>query len=632
VARRRQREAQPRPPRRAVAQPALAHGRPWLPVVLVLASAAVFLGLLSAEWVFDDMTLAFDTDLGRWSVWGLLAQGLHEHPVRGVTLLLDYTLFGSSPAAFRAHNIVWHAIATLLLYTTVRKLSGRVLLAFFAALVFAVHPAHVEAVATAWHRKEPLCLAFSLASFLSYMRFIEASGRDRWWWLVAALVSLYLALASKQVAVALPPSLLVYEWLFVPPAQRFLFRKPLYVIGVGAAAAALVVTYLVTAGYFSQLDQIITLDGYRGEATTYTVALTSARMFWRYLYILAFPIGLCPDYLVPLSRSLTSPVTALAWLGFVAVIVGGMISARRWPLFAFGLAWFVIHFLPISNLIPSTYLLADRYLYVPSAGFCLALACLGAGLFDRLRERWGAPRATWVTGALGGLLILGYAGQTISYTNRWQSNLTLMSYTLETCNPHSHRAHTYLGIERAKLADPRGAERYFARAIELSERPNPFAHVNRGSVRLALKNYRGAAADFSLAIDAGLDSAPNYYKLGNSYFNLQRFSDAIEQYDTALEHDPSLAEAYRERALCHANLGRTALADADTARALELRPDWTVPALLELAESQRRLGDVEAEIQYLSRAARSGSSRAVERLKQRGARTGDVRFFRALVE
>jgi tetratricopeptide (TPR) repeat protein len=582
---------------------------------LLVASVGVFAGLLTSEFTFDDQRFVFrEAQLLRPSVFEVLARGFNGHPIRMVTLLFDLTLFGPSPFAIHLHNLFWHAASVLLLYWTVLRLSGRVLLAFFTALLFAVHPIHVEAVASAWNRKEPLCLAFSLLSFLAYMRFIETTDRGRWGWLLGSLLSLYLALASKQIAIVLPISFVAYELLLVPPERRFLTRRPAILAGAAAVAGAVGALYVFTGGYFTDLDKVMTLAGYSGEATHYSIALTSARMFWRYLALLVAPVGLCPDHVVPLSQSLLEPVTLLSWLGLLPLVGGLLLSIRRWPLFAFGASWLLIHYLPVSNLLPSAYLLADRYMYVPSAGFCLAVVCLAVALHGRARQRWGS--SVWVPAvAIASVLLVVFAAQTLAYTAVWHSNPVLMGYTLRECNPDSFRARLALGDHSARQGDHREADRYFGEAVERLPR-SAAARFGRASARMALGDFAGAAEDYVVGLETDRGYPEAHYNLGKALFELGRSREAIGEFNRALQMKPDFAEAFNERGLAHASLGQYDAADANFEKAVELAPDL-LPALLNLSVSYQRKGNLAEELRVLRRAAALGSPAARQQLAMR---------------
>jgi tetratricopeptide (TPR) repeat protein len=536
----------------------------WLPPALVLlgAIALCFGATLGAGFTVDDQQLIVANPLLREG--GLPVQSW-ARSVRSVTLLVDHALFGLRPAGYHAHSLLWHLAAALLVRAFALRVTGRPGLALGAALLFAIHPAQVEAVANVSNRKEAQCLVFCLLAFLAWARAVAEPGRRLRFAALAAAAWL-LALLSKQVAAALPLAVVAWEALCVPRASRLALRRPALLLAAGVGAGLGLVWYLSFVVQGADSPDLPTLTGYAGEASWRSFVLTAPRSFWTYLGLLAWPAGLCPDHLVTLSQSALEPATLAAGIALALGGAAAVAFARVAPVPVFGLAWGVAFLLPVSNLVPTANVLADRYLYAPLAGFSLAAAWAGHALLARLQGRVPRTVALACLAALAALLVV----RTHRYAARWHDERSVWQTTL-ACNPDSYRAHYGLGQEALHRGDPSEALLHFDRAARL--RP-----------------------DFAVA----------HYNRAGALISLGRFDEALAAYDVALARWPAHAEAWYNRGLAHAGRGDAARAIDDYSEALRLRPDFAA-ALYRRGVEWLHLGRRDEARADLIRAAELGS-------------------------
>jgi tetratricopeptide (TPR) repeat protein len=567
-------------------------GAEWLyPLGLIAIIPLVFMGSFSAGFTYDDQRVVLADHgiryLHFWDLW----EGWFRY-TRTATLMVDYALFGFDSIGYHVHNLVWHALSTVLLFFVLRKLSGQSWLSFFTALIFAVHPIHVEAVTNISNRKDLLCMAFSMAAFAAYDRFVNEDAARRWLWLIGAILAWGLGLFSKEVAVSLPLALIAYEYIFVPRERHFLLRKP-YLLCAGLIASGTLLVWYVLIGFnLTDFERVRTLQGYEGELSIPALLLTSPIAFWKYVQLLLWPAELCPDHLVRLSVSLLEPRTLFAWAALLALLALTLVSFRRERLLAFGVVWMLLHYLPVSNIIPSAYIVADRYMYIPSAGFCLVLVSLGATL-HRYLHRHAPQLAIGVSGAAAVLLVAGYSIRTLTYNVHWKDQGTLWEYTL-TCNPRSFRAHNALGNYYQKMGLAQDAIEHFTGAAALGYAE---AYCNRGTVLFELGRYEDAIRDCSRAIRKLPDRAEFYYNRGNAYQKSGNLEKAIEDYNHAIELKPDYSQA-------HNNL-----------RAVEL-DRYNRVAHTNLGAARLRRGEVQAAIESYERAAELGSEKAQRKLAE----------------
>ncbi|UCE63916.1 MAG: glycosyltransferase family 39 protein, partial [Nitrospirota bacterium] len=465
---------------------------PWYPLLLIVITLGVFSQNLFHEFTYDDQKAVLDDPrIWQWNIeafvfpygqiyWGLV--------VRPLTYMVDYSLFGLSPGGYHLHNLFWHSLCVVCVFFLLKKLTQEAPGSFFGALIFAIHPIHVEAVSNITNRKELLALAFLLIAFLCYIRFLEGNTSGKWGWFFVGVLCWGIGLLSKQIAIVLPPLLVVYEFLLVPKDQRFLTKNIpllLVILGVGSLPLLLYAHYVLDITDFQTSTSLsYTLKGYLGELTYLALVATSARAFWTYLQLLVWPSGLCPNHLVELSPSFLDFRALLAWSGLIAFIIIMLRLSTRWPVLAFGMFWFFISYIPISNWVPSSYILADRYMYMPSVAYCIILVTLGQA-FYRWLSTTRPRKAAGIASLLAIALTVGYASTTLAYNQNWRNQKTIMDYMLQ-CNPLSPQAYNGLGVYYLKQREYAKAAEHFSRSIQLGHYT---AYSNRGNAYYQLGQY-----------------------------------------------------------------------------------------------------------------------------------------------
>ena len=582
-------------------------------VAIIGATILLFIENFSADFTYDDyVTILGDPRIAHMHLGDLFDIGDinfgWRRQVRRLTFMIDYALFGSSPTGYHLHNLLWHVLSVALFYVFVRILSQRVGISLLATLIFAIHPIHVEVVTNITNRKELLCMAFLLAAFIAYDGFIRGIGPKRWRWLTGCLVAWILALFSKQVAIVLPLYLIAYEYLFVPKEQRVLTRNRILLLNGTLLSGIIFITFVLLVVDLENLKDSLNFKGYRGEPTLFSVGITSARVFWRYVELLVWPTTVCPHHVVDLSRSVLEPTTLVSWVGLLALVVMVFLVAPRWPLLAFGFFWFLISYLPISNLIPTSFMLADRYMYIPSAGFCILLASFGETLYQKLRL--GFPRyAVPVIAVLGSLVIAGYSLKTVSYNSHWKNEGRIWQYALGCTS--SPWVNTNLGNHYYRAGEYTKAIRELSTAIELGFAD---AYDGRGNVFFAMNNYEEAMRDYVLAIAFKPGWPKAYYDRGLVFFQLELYLKAIEDYTRALELDPNYSEAYNNRGLAYENLDRRYEALEDYSKAVKF-DQFNAAAHNNLGRALLYAGQLKEGIRSYKRAEELGLAEATKVLE-----------------
>ncbi|MBI5239757.1 MAG: hypothetical protein HY926_04735 [Elusimicrobia bacterium] len=407
----------------------------------------LYAGTLRHPPVWDDHEFVFGQDflmdcrnlpraLSPASLLSVLPVRNCARPVWLASVLVDTCLGGGQVHAYRLGSSFWHAVGAVLVLALGWGLSGGLAAALAAGLLFAVHPVHAEAVNIITFRSDLLCLAFMLGSLLLYRDALRRAGWPRRAGQAGALAAFVLALLAKEMAVVLPLLLLLSHAYFPAPAPgraRPVRRRAALL--AAAAFLALVPLYLVfrspRSGYVSMSHQDV-FSSWRQSVPAQKLEdppwsevyddpsarfLTMSRVFGSYLRLLVWPWPLQGDYAPRVVRDWLDPGLLASWGAWLGLLAAAWALRRRLPLAGFGLAWTAVGLLPVSGLVLLRNLQAERYLYVSSAGFCLAVGAF----WGELDRRLGGKRR-WAGRAVLGLLLAVWAGRVWSRNSDFRSD------------------------------------------------------------------------------------------------------------------------------------------------------------------------------------------------------------------
>ena len=400
----------------------------WAIGLCFLVAALVCLPALRGGFVIDDAYLVVGNpdirSLG--NIPGFFARpwgggeggaghaGVNAAYFRPLTTTLhavEFAVFGLRPWGWHLVSILLHAAATGLGTWLAARILGSVAAALVAGLVFAVHPVHTEAVAAVCYQTTLLAGLLAVLA-LSALARVLGPGKTTGRWVALAALATAAAGLAKEEAVVVP--VLGAAWVLLAPSPQ---RRRVLLWGVGsmglAAAAAIAVRSAIVAG------SSIT---YFGPAGAGVVAPTMARVVALYAELLVAPFRLCPFYdwfIIPPSAAISAEVV-LGLLLAVAVVLGVWLASRRAPGGAIGLGWMALGLLPVMHFVPILNVAAERFLYLPSFGFALALGAL---------FQWACGRKRRLAfGAAVGLVLL-FGARTLVRWPAWRDDRTLNQAT-----------------------------------------------------------------------------------------------------------------------------------------------------------------------------------------------------------
>lgn len=465
--------------------------RGGLPAALVVLAALLpYLNAFGHDFVRDDEVIIRDNlglrslpalwDALRSNYWGAAAADGEWRPVALLSWAFNYALGGLDTFGYTALDLVIHAGVCLLLLRLARALGASPAAATAAALLFAVHPVHVEAVTGFVGRADTLASLLVLATLLAHRRAARGgpgAGRRR----ALAALCLALALATKENAFALLALLPAMDWLAPaddaqgrPAGLRRRWRSDyltyaavalLYLGARWSVLGALGPDVSAVMPAFNPLvpARLTPLGELRG-ATPVQSLLTPFALVAEAARLLLWPAHLSMDYSfaqLALASSLLDARVLVGLLLTAAALVAVFAGRRRWPALAFAAAFTVLAWLPTSNLRPIGTLFGERLLYLPSAGALLALGLL----WERAAARRPAPGLRLPLLALLAAALLACAARTWERNRAW-ANLDTVTAAMVQDAPGSFLSHAARGSHLHVLA---GRERSPAAAAALRE-------------------------------------------------------------------------------------------------------------------------------------------------------------------
>jgi hypothetical protein len=542
---------------------------------LLLGALVALLGVIAygnslhGAFVFDDVQQIQDNPaIRRLGAFLAGEPGSQAPPNRFVAYLsfaLNHRLGGLAVEGFHVVNLLVHLGNALLVFALVllsfrtprlrgSSLSGHAsVVAFAAAALFVTHPIQTQAVTYVVQRITSLAVLFYLLSIVLYLSSRLSSGR-RWRGralYAAALLATLLAMRTKEIAFTVPVSLLLFEWaLFGRPAPgRLLGLVPF------AAVALLVPLTLVRFG--QPMGQVL------ADASAVTrVQATGSRLDYlrtevavvaTYLRLLLWPVGQNLDHDYPIYRSFLAPrvawglavhgsMLALAWWTWRR---SSSLAARpidpAWRLVSVGIAFFFLTQLVESSVIPIVDVIFEHRVYLPSAGFFLAVACGGALLVHRATPGRFGP--VMIGASTAAALML--AGATLSRNRVWRSDLELWTDAVSK-SPNKVRPWFNLGTALAGLGRDEEAIGPLRRAIQLD--PGwAKARIQLGGLLILLGRPAEAEPELREAVRLQPGEPATMFNLAESLWRTGQRAEASVWYQRYLEATGNEGESQLRR-------------------------------------------------------------------------------------
>lgn len=414
-----------------------------------------------------------------WSFEGAAGVTNYFRPMMTLGYLLTYQISGLVPFSFHLVNLALNCVAIWLVFVLLRRFSGE-RVALIAAGLFALHPIHTEPVAWIAAVTDLQLTVFYLGAFLLYLRLPETERRMRAR-LILGVVFL-LALLSKEQAMTLPVLATIFEYFYREDRSATTAWEKLSRIGPlwGVAACYLAVRTFILGGVASVLM--------RPNLSWHDTLLSSIALLGRYIGKLVWPAHFAAFYVFHPSRGFTDAAVLLGFAGLAACGFLFLLLWKRAHLLSF--AFFLI-FLPLGPVLNARWMpasvFAERYLYLPSVGFCWLAGWAAVKIWNREGPPLLHPVARAIP-VLVGSLALVYAARTVTRNRDWTSDEVLFRQALQSQGDAS-LVRSDLGAVYYNHGDLAEAERQWQEALAYGP-TNVFALDNLALLRQHQHRYQ----------------------------------------------------------------------------------------------------------------------------------------------
>jgi tetratricopeptide (TPR) repeat protein len=530
----------------------------------------------------------------------------HWHPLTWLSLMLDYELYGLKPGGYHITNLIFHIANTILLFLIMNLMTHALWRSAFVAILFALHPLHVESVAWVTERKDVLSAFFGILTIGAYVFYAKRPGIVRY----AVMLFLFaFSLMSKSMLVTWPFVLLLLDYW---PLKRFKQdrlpqnsltahpnlspgkwqknknRTPIVTTGMSIHETATPyewpviqrrIVEKIPLAVLSLLTSVIMYDTalktgsldtgipllFRIENALISYTAYIGKMFW--------PNDLCIIYPYP---DVLSTWHILGSILVLAILTGlAMRFARRFPYLPVGWFWYIGTLIPVIGLIQSgTQAMADRYTYIPLVGLFMVIAW---GITD-LTKKWRHQRT--FLGIAAGILLSALLTGTRSQLHLWSDNILLYEHSLNITkgnalihkclgetwyrkgnldkavlhgrlavqlNPTDPDAHENLGLSLAEQGKSTEAIAHLKEVLKL--KPNRFmTYDHLGKLLVSQGRNEEARIHFQRALQIAPKFLDAYIHLGDTLASQGKLGEAADIYSRAIA-------AYPESAYAHYNLG-----------------------------------------------------------------------------
>lgn len=460
------------------------------------------------------------------------------HPLTILSLMIDYQIADLKPFTYHLHTLLLHiGCAVLTFYFVFLLTRGKIIVAGLTALLFAIHPMHVESVCWTAERKDVLYGFYFMGGLIAYLKYLETRKLGFY---VFTLFLAACSILSKPAAVVFPAVLLLldYFWDRIFPKNKLTFeglgkvlleKLPFIALCIGVGLATIQI----------QADEAV---GSLGAYTLWQRIMFATRNIVVYMSMLLVPINVSGFYPLPLPHESLpliykiAPVITLFLVGLV------LFSLRKMKIIAFGFAFFlgtialVLQFINVGDAI-----MANRYTYLPYTGLFIILGYGLDYLVNHQKEK------VVKLGYMVSLLFLIYAAW-LSYlaferTKTWKDSVTMWTDVIRVF-PNSYTAYYGRGNHYYTMDELIPAFNDYTKAISIKPDNDYRAYHNRALIYYRTKKYEEAWKDISIALQVKADYGPSLFLRSNLNKRKGRKAEALQDALNARKYGENVTEEY----------------------------------------------------------------------------------------
>lgn len=516
-------------------------------------------GVLADNWVIkkgvDGIPIILKTSY-RFGI-NMLSDNLYR-PLSQVMFALEWQISPNNPFIHHFINVLFYAFSILLLFVVLKKYFSKInpLIPLMIALLYAVHPLHTEVVANIKSRDEIMSFFFLMCTLLALYKWFTKRGAVA---LTLGIISYFLAFMAKEGVITMLAVFPVMGWYFTSVKTRD--NVIASVLMILPAIAYLIIRSNVLTKFGTDAPTSIVDNFLSAAPDKASYFATAFYLLGKYLWLLFIPNPLICDYSFN-----QIPIVGFGNIGAIGalLIYLGLATAAFWFIrkkspIIFGLIIFLSSISIYSNiLVPIGSSFAERFMFLPSLGFCIAIVFIGFKLFKIPTEDLTTTPKTLIKKSpifilLFAVIISLYSFKTVVRAGEWKNQYTLFGKDIKRA-PNSAHLRYYWGLairdKALEIADENNQKAMMLTAIEQFDKavaiyPSyPDCYEQLGLAWYRVKNGEKALESYNKALALNNTKAKTYSNIGIIYFEQGDFPKALELYTKALSLDSNYADAY----------------------------------------------------------------------------------------
>jgi tetratricopeptide (TPR) repeat protein len=602
-----------------------------LGIIIAVFAFLLYAQSISFGYTLDDTTISKENKLvtqgfhgipkllttDYWYGFDNKVRGPVYRPIPLVAMAVQWHFFRDKPNMYHLLNVLLYALSCWLLYLVLCKLFKKMnlLFPFICALLFTAHPIHTEVVNSIKSLDEILCFLFGILSIFLVLLYLE---KNKILLLIGAALSFMFSILSKETGIG---------FLIIIPLVIFLFTNMEAKKNMVFTLSLLVITgifFLVRYKIFESIQKI----GFDSPLNNSLFAApdmlsqkaTAFFILFRYIILLIFPHPLTYDYSfaqIPIQK-ITDPSAIISIALYLALGIFAFINILKKNIPAFAILFYLIMLVPVSNiflLIQTT--MAERFLYIPSLGFCMLLAFLLIKYTrtEAVKTNFSNINQFFFSNILVmfivGVIVLAYTTKTIARSQDWKNNTALFTHDLVTSDKSARAHYNYGSVcyfdlfvkekdfsKKSVYLDK--AQEEFSTAIKIMPY-YPDAYKNLAKCLEDRGDYTDEINTFETLFK--YDKNPDtlvFCNIGILYTKTKDFDKAISYLDSAIKYNHNYAKAYKNLAFSYLNKSMYPQAIAASEAAIRIDSSYEKPYSY-LGCAYMNLKDYPTALKYLNK-------------------------------
>lgn len=510
-------------------------------------------------------------------------------PIAKAMFAVEHQLFGDNPGPSHIINVILYGLNIILLFIMLRRIlpAYSPWFAFFVSMLWAAHPLHTEVVASLKNREEILSFMFAILSVLTFLKYIH---KHKAGYIIGGSFLFLLSLMAKPGTLTFIVSIPLILYFFTETKPRTLVITGLSLLAITYLSLQVVKHTMP----FVNRPVLFIENPLLFEKDIFLKLGTALYALLYYIRLLIFPHPLVFYYgydMIPVT-GFGNPWVILSLLIHLALFAYAIWKIKEKHLLSFAILFYLVTISMFANILKyPTGIIAERFLYIASLSFCIAVVYFVFKIFKQVPETAVSNKSLLKIAAVLALLVIPYTVKTNIRNKDWKSEMSLFSNDLKYLGKSAKAHYIYANALKSEMirqientGSHKGYDAQISRIMELLNKtvaiyPGYFEAWNTlGEIEIMMKNNTDKAIEyFGKAAEVRPGYAAAWYNLGYAYFQKQDAAKALEYFRRSVALDSTNLKAMSNLATCYHKTGNADSAIFTNERIINQRPGVVIP-------------------------------------------------------